>query len=326
MTRTVPDRLATFPFPFRADTFRYSTNVEAARVVVATEAGEWGSGILHLDGDYAAEVAERARVLERDPTRLQMLPHMRPASWDALLTMLRELEAQHPEQMRLTGSGRELVWRNDVLGVEHRFTEGDDDSVPGGPLGFLGSQIQDDVVLLDQREGSLWADAGNVTFAADWSMGFDTGMRFLEIHGPVPRVHEEGILPRAERFLMRLPPGAEYRRLNWTLGVDRRLDHATEVYPEWAPARRHIATAPAAEVGRRVHLRVELQHLVRLGASGAILFLIRTYLVSLEELAQVPAWRERLGRVLAELPADMADYKGLSRFRHRAADWCLSGT
>jgi hypothetical protein len=79
-------------------------------------------------------------------------------------------------------------------------------------------------------------------------------------------------------------------------------------------------------VGRRVHLRVELQHLIRLGGSGAILFLIRTYLVSLEELAQVPAWRERLGRVLGELPADMADYKGLSRFRHRAADWCLSGT
>jgi len=52
-------------------------------------------------------------------------------------------------------------------------------------------------VLLDQREGSLWADAGIVTFAADWSMRFDVGMRFLEVHGPVPRIHEEGIITRA---------------------------------------------------------------------------------------------------------------------------------
>lgn len=313
--------LSAFPYPFRTDRFRYSTNVEPARVPVETAAGSWGSGILHLDDDYAFEVAERARILESDPTRLQLLPHMRPAAWDALLTMLRELADRHPSMT--LAEGPECVWRNEVLGVEQRFTVGDDASLPGGPLGFLGSQIQDDVVLLDQREGSLWVDAGNVTFAADWSMGFDTGMRFLEVHGPVPRVHEEGILPRAERFLMRLAPGQEYRRLNWTLGVDRRLDHSTEVYPEWGPDRAAIGGAPLAEIGRRVHLRVELQHLVRLGASDAILFLIRTYLVSLEELAAVPPWRERLGRVLAELPDDMAAYKGLRGYRHRVAEWCL---
>jgi hypothetical protein len=55
-----------------------------------------------------------------------------------------------------------------------------------------------------------------------------------------------------------------------------------------------------------------------------VLFLIRTYLVSLAELAQVPAWRTRFGRVLAELPDDMAEYKGLTRFRRAAADWLLT--
>jgi dimethylamine monooxygenase subunit A len=315
------NRLAAFPFPLRADTFRYSTNVEQARVPVETAAGSWGSGILHLDEDYAAEVAERARILERDPSRLQLLPHMRPAAWDALLTLLRELAAQHPSMTLVEGP--ECVWRNEVLGVEQRFTVGDDDSLPGGPLGFLGSQVQDDVVLLDQREGALWVDAGVVTFASDWSLDFVTGMRFLDVHGPVPRVHEEGVLPRAERFLMRLAPGAEYRRVNWTLCVDRRLDLSTEVRDEWAPVRAGIGAAPLAELGRRVHLRVELQHLIRLGASDAILFLIRTYMLSLEELAEVPAWRERVGRVLSELPEDIAAYKGLAGFRHRVAEWCL---
>ena len=40
MTRTtLPARIGEFPFPFRADTYRYSTNVEPARVPVQTEAG-----------------------------------------------------------------------------------------------------------------------------------------------------------------------------------------------------------------------------------------------------------------------------------------------
>ena len=56
------------------------------------------------------------------------------------------------------------------------FTVGDDSSLPEGPLRFLGSQIQDDIILLDVREGTLWLDAGLVTFAADWSFGFDVGM------------------------------------------------------------------------------------------------------------------------------------------------------
>ncbi|MBA4865641.1 DUF3445 domain-containing protein [Streptomyces sp. PSKA54] len=316
-------RIAGFPFPFRADTYRYSTNVEPARVPVATEAGGWGGGILDIDGEYAAELAERERILAADPTRLTVLPHMGPACWDALRTLLRELAAQHPDVMELRRDGDELVWRNELLGIEQRFRDGDDDTLPGGPLGFLGSQIQDDIVLLDQREGSLWADAGLVTFAADWSLHFDVGMRFLEVHGPVPRVHEEGVISRAERFLMRLQPGQEYRRTNWTMSVDRRLDQSTEVYPLWGRDRRLIAEAPADELAERLQLRVEVQHLIRLGASGAVLFLIRTYLLSLAELAQVPAWRTRFGRVLAELPDDMAEYKGLTRFRRAAADWLL---
>ena len=174
-------------------------------------------------------------------------------------------------------------------------------------------------MLLDQREGSLWADAGLVTFAADWSMGFDVGMRFLEVHGPVPRVHEAGVVQRAEQFLMRLQPGQEYRRTNWSMTVDRRLDTSTETYPEWGPDRRPIATDPA--LPDRLHLRVEVQHLIRLGVSNAVCFLIRTYLLSLRDLAAVPEWRRRLAAVLDELPEDMAEYKGLTRFRGAAVDW-----
>jgi hypothetical protein len=150
-------------------------------------------------------------------------------------------------------------------------------------------------------------------------MRFDTGMPFLQIHGPVPRVHAEGVIPRAHRFLLRLESHRPYRRTNWTMSIDRTLDQSTETYPQWGPDRALISGDPA--LPDRLQLRVEVQHLIRLPTSGAVLFLIRTSMLSLRELAMVPEWGVRFGSVLRELPADMVDYKGLTRFRDAAADW-----
>ncbi|TQS46923.1 heme-dependent oxidative N-demethylase family protein [Cryptosporangium phraense] len=311
-----------FPFPFRADTFRYGTNVERARTVVPTAAGSWGGGLLDVDDRYRADLRLRSEILARDGGRSCVLPHAVPACWDALLTVLRELASAYPDVFSLDAVGGGYRWRNALLDVSVTFAVGD--FLPGGPLGFLASQIQDDVVVLDQREGALWADAGVVTFAAGWSLGFDVGMRFSEIHAPVPRIASEGVVSRAERFLMRLAPGEEYRRTNWSATLDGHLDQSTEAYEVWGPARASAGSLGGVELARRLYLRVEVQHLIRLGYSGAILFLIRTYLCSLEELATVPEWRVRFGRVLGELPEDMATYKGLSPFRAAAAAWLLA--
>jgi hypothetical protein len=223
--------------------------------------------------------------------------------------------------MSFDRDGNACRWQNTLQDLDLEFTLGDDGSLPVEPLRFLGSQIQDDIALLDQREGALWLDAGLVTFAADWSFGFDVGMKFLEVHGPVPRVHQEQIITRAQQFLLRLQPGEKYRGANWTMTVDRRLDTSTETYPQWARDRATVAGDPA--LPDRLHLRVEVQHLIRLPHSGAVLFLVRTHLLSLSDIARVPAWRERLGRVLAELPEDMAEYKGISRYRSAASAWLL---
>jgi dimethylamine monooxygenase subunit A len=314
-------RIARFPFPFRSDTYRYRTDVEPAREFVTTAAGGWGDRVLDIDGEYHDELRQRAGILRRDPSRCTVLPHMRVAAWDALLLLLTELAATYPRWMTLTSEGRRYRWHNGLLGRSHDFVLGDGDSLPCHPLRFAGSQVQDDIVLLDQREGALWADAGLVTFAAGWSLGFDVGMRLAEVHGPVPRVHAEGVITRAEQFLLRLQPGQEYRRTNWSMTVGRRLDTSTEAYPEWA-GDRHLVAADNA-LPDRLHLRVEVQHLLRLPASGAILFLIRTHLASLREVAEVPGWGSRLASVLAELPPDMVDYKGLAPFRDAAVDWLV---
>ncbi|MFK4299313.1 hypothetical protein ABH924_004494 [Arthrobacter sp. GAS37] len=320
---TLTPSVRRFPFPFREDSYRYSTNVEPAPQFVPTDAGGWGDRLIEIDPHYRSELEERAAILDRDPSRIAMLAHMGPAVWDTITTLLPVLAADYPDVMSFTREGRRCHWRNDLLGLDSDFVIGDASTLPMEPLRFIASQIQDDIALLDQREGALWLDAGVITFAADWSLGFDVGMRFLEVHGPVPRVHEEQIITRAQQFLMRLQPGEKYRRTNWTMTVDRRLDTSTETYPEWGPDRLEVVDDP--ELPKRLHLRVEVQHLIRLPQSGAILFLVRTHMISLAEISAVPAWRQRLGRVLAELPEDMADYKGISRYRDAAASWLLGG-
>jgi hypothetical protein len=321
---SAPDLLAAFPFPFSADSYRYSTNLEPAGTEVVTSAGRWGERILDLDGEYDREIAERAAILAADPSRHAALPHMRPACWDAMLVLMRELAAAYPETMSLGGDGTGWRWRNERLGLDQRFVYGDDSSLPAEPLDYIARQVQEDVVLLDQRDGLLFADAGVVTFAAAWSFGFDLGMEFLEIHGPVPRLRESGVITRARDFLLRLQPHEVFRRTNWSMAIGRRLDLSMEAYPDWAPDKALPGTVDDDAFGRLVHLRVEVQHLIRLPESGAICFLIRTYMLPLADLATVEPWRRRAATVLAELPEDLADYKGFAPYRDRLVDWLTS--
>ncbi|HEY1133886.1 MAG TPA: DUF3445 domain-containing protein [Nocardioides sp.] len=322
---TAPDLVAGFPFPFPNETYRYSTNVEPARGVVTTPAGQWGAAVVDVDSAYGDELAERAAILERDPSRHAVLPHMDVACWDAMLCLMRELALSRPDAFGLEvldgGPRPSYRWRNDLLGIDHTFVLGDPATLPAPPLRWITAQVQEDVVLLDERDGTLYGDAGVVTFAADWSFGFDVGMTFLEIHGPVPRIHAEGVITRAHEFIKRLQPGETYRRTNWTLTIGRRLDVSTELYPEWGPDRETVQVVDDETFGRLVHLRTEVQHLIRLPESGAVMFLIRSYLLPFDELVRVEPWRVRAADVIAELPEDMADYKGIAKYRHRAAAW-----
>lgn len=318
----LPERIRRFPFPFYADSYRYSANVEPARKEVETEVGAWGSTLLDVDEHYLNDLKERDGVLQRDPSRLAVLPNMRPAVWDAITTLLPAMAEDYPDTMSFQRQGDLCRWKNGLQDLEVEFTIGDDTSLPMDPLRFLGSQIQDDIVFLDKREKALWLDAGLVTFAADWSIGFDVGMKFMEVHVPVPRVLEERVTTRAEAFLLNLQPGEQFRRTNWTMTVDRRLDTSTETYPNWAADRSAIVDDP--DLPDRLHLRVEVQHMLCLPHTGTVLFLIRSYLLPLTDIAKVPAWRERLGHVLAELPEDMAEYKGIIRYRQAASDWLLA--
>ena len=91
-----PDRIRRFPWPFTADRYAYTANVEPAPALRRTAVGAWGQHIFDIDDGYGVEIAERRAVLARDPSRHVALPHMQAASWDAMLWSLQNLAATDP--------------------------------------------------------------------------------------------------------------------------------------------------------------------------------------------------------------------------------------
>lgn len=314
-------RIARFPFPFSSDQYRYTANVEPARQAAVTAAGQWGTTLFDEDDEYVLELRARAEVLAKDPSRYSAFPHMMPAQWDALVYICKDLADAAPDRFSFERDGEGWLWTNHELESSQHFVVGNPETLPCDPLEFIGRNVQEDIVLLDQRDGSLYIDATCVTFSSSWSPTFVTGMTFLEMHGPVPRAMADGTLSRAEAFIMRLEPNEAYRRTGWGLQAGTRLDISLDSSPEWAPAKEAFMANPSGDIGQTIQMRIEVQHIVRLPETSAILFTIRSYLLPIAALLETEGWAERTIKVLDELPSDLASYKGLSILGPIAANW-----
>ena len=313
--RNSPKAIRRFPFPFHEDGYMYSVNLEPH---VPGPKGSVFEHTFDVDEHYVAEMRDRALVLAEDPLRCQSLPHMTLAGWDLLELIMTSKARDYPHWFELHKQGDKWHWINKPLEIEQKFTFGDETTLPYGPMEYITRQTQGDFSLQDHRDDNLWMDAGMITTQADWSLDFDVGMSFHEWHAPVPLAHEKGIFDRALKFLLNLQLGAPVRRFNWTMTVDPLLDTSPETYPQWGPTR---ASLTPETIGKRMHLRVELQTLIRLPRSNAIAFPIRCYLIKFDELVTVPKWGRRLHRVIRDLPEELAVYKGFARNRPMMLDY-----
>ncbi|MEM7761690.1 MAG: DUF3445 domain-containing protein [Cyanobacteria bacterium P01_A01_bin.40] len=309
-----PDAIKQFPFPFAEDSYQYSVNIQPVSNVA----------IFDVDEHYETEIELRNNILDRGKTgRYVNLPHMKDAQWDTLEAVMEDLAIYYPESFSLEQKGDCWTWENKILNIRDSFTFLDESSLPCEPLEYIARQVQEDIILLDQRDQDLFLDAGVLMFPTKWSIEFDAGMSFEEFHAPVPRAHEMGVFKQAKGFLRRIEIGKPWTRRNWTMTVNRRLDTSFETYPEWGKDRSSVTLD---NCGAKVHLRVEVQRFVRLPRSNSLMFTIHTYLINLEELATNPVWATRLHEVLKKLPADVVQYKGFSRYHDTVMAWLSQNT
>lgn len=313
--RNSPEAIKRFPFPFGEDQYMYSVNIEPHAKGKPGSVYEYA---LDVDEHYVAECLDKQITLEQDPGRYESLPHMMDAQWDFVELCMEAMARDYPKHFSLQKNGKTWTWENKPLDIKDTFVFGDASTLPMDPFKYMGLQVQGDFVLLDQRDETLYADAGFVTSQADWSLAFNVGMSWKEWHGPVPRVTELGVMDRALKYLLNLQLGSPVRRLNWTMTINPRLDTSPENYPLWGGDRNKVN---ADNAGDLAHLRVELQSLFRMPRSNAIMFGVRCYLISLNEIATYPRWVKRLHRVLKGLHPDLIEYKGITKFHAAAVSW-----
>ncbi|GAM15539.1 heme-dependent oxidative N-demethylase family protein [Mesobacillus selenatarsenatis] len=298
------EKISAFPYPFvENNVYRYSNNAIPLNPPIAIE----------VTDSYIEELNLKRGLLKMHPKRcFHSEPHTMDAQWEALDLILNQLAEYYPEKFKLVTNGGHWIFNNLHKGEKQSFTFGDPTTLDREPLDFVGRHVQEDLILMMQRDGDLFLDAGQLCFPANWSLYFDAGMSFKEIHTPIPGFQSASLDERILQFLMRIEAGSPWWRKNWSLMAGNRLDTSLETFAEWGQARKKVTKE---NVGELVHLRVEVQKLFRLPKSNGILFTIHTHMLPLEQFIKHTPWLEQFSSILQELPDFIADYKGISLYR-----------
>ena len=137
--RNSPAAIRRFPFPFIEDSYLYSVNIEPA---TSRDPGSVYEHAFDIDEHYRSEMAERALILDNDPRRYLVMPHMQAAAWDALQMLMENLAVDYPQWFSLVRDGDRWHWRNHLLQIDQPFIFGDAASLPCAPLEYIGRQVQ----------------------------------------------------------------------------------------------------------------------------------------------------------------------------------------
>ena len=221
----------------------------------------------------------------------------RVAQREVLDLLAAHLVAQHPDRYRRAGGT--IAFANRTVPL---------DTVEA-PLVTAGALVQEDLVLMRRDESGWRLVAGYVAFPSSWTLTEKFGRRMEDIHMPVPDFGEgtrNALL--INRMFDNLRAGQPVMRFNWSINPDADLHY---------PASKAHGALPQGQALslESIYARVERQTLMKLPASGDILFTIRIHANPLSVLATLPEGA-RIATALADqleaLTPPQAAYKGLA--------------
>lgn len=259
------------------------------------EVAEW----IEVRDDHDEQMAAKAAVLaDHHETAFAVLDDVTDAAAEVLDTLVDHLRRTFPDH-----------------GIAERAGSIDTSL---HPLDAAGRLVQEDLVLMVERNGRLVFGGGSVCFPNRWDLRSKLGRTMAEVHAPVARLNEQLGEP-IDRFLDRLTPERSFWRLGWGV-LD--TDHLYQAVDATAPPRPGTGLAGTDSTGEpsidEMYLRVERETLRRFPLTRCVLFTIRTHLTCLRTVAADPVEAGRLAEALDALPADVADYKQLDRLGGRA--------
>lgn len=218
-----------------------------------------------------------------------------PRSWSAQQEfqhhLLQHLIADHSNRYRLAA---ETLYYD---------AEGQAWSLQENNLWHMSLWVQEDICILELIEDEYRLTAASVCSPSNWRLEDKIGQTLDIIHQPVPNYQRE-LAQRVNRLFDNIKPHKPLLRFNWSIQIGNEL--------LW----RKDLNAEASEQ-EELYWRVERQTLVRLPQTQAIVFAIRIYLHSFTAMLALPAFRSNLSAILASLPAEQKQYKGIETIDNR---------
>ncbi len=174
------------------------------------------------------------------------------------------------------------------------------------PLEQASLLIQEDLVIMSPAPEGQWIlSAACVCFPSRWDLLDKVGENLHSIHGPVPH-YEERIGYATDAMFSKFTPDRPGWRINWTV-----LDSPDLFQPSGTGRKARAHESGNLETfAANTYFRSERQTLWAL-TTGDVLFTIRTYVNSLEQLDErFPQFRENLGKTMITSSAQTQEYKG----------------
>lgn len=223
--------------------------------ILPIEGDDW----LRVDDAFAAQMAERARLIETRPEVVHgLLETGRPAAEELYRVILARLA--RTEDYRV---GASSVLRPD--GVEVALD-------PDTPLKTLGLLVQEDLCLMEKHGDEHVLTGAILCFPASWWLTEKLGRPLLGIHIPVPS-YDPDIAKRVQRLFDAIRPEHPLWRVNALVYRDPTLHQP-----------RHEAD-PRVDRRGGTFVRSERQCLLRLPETRAVVFSIHTYVVDIATLS-----------------------------------------
>lgn len=212
-----------------------------------------------MDDAFAAQMAEKARLIAAHPAAVHALPDAaRPAAEELLALVLASLAGKPGYRV-----GQADVLRPDGVSVALDATQ---------PLLTLAALVQEDFCLLQRRGDAHVLTAAVLAFPGSWTLAEKLDQPLTAIHAPV-EPYDPALAARVQRLFTLIRPDRPMWRMNALLYADAAL---------FQPKSQHD-TRPRS--GERPFLRAEKQYLLGLPVSGAVVFSIHTYVVRAASLA-----------------------------------------
>ncbi|HEY5822942.1 MAG TPA: DUF3445 domain-containing protein [Cyclobacteriaceae bacterium] len=268
--------------------------------------------LIECDEHYLTEVAIKRKLLEEDQRYyFRAAPETLPYQWEVIDIVLTSLITTYPENFKLIKTENQWSWENKLLNENYAFEFGNETTLPLPPLDWVGRQIQEDLLILNQQ---LILIAGSLCFPSGWDLDGKMNKNFFDIHGPLPSLTNV-IIETANKFIERIPIGKAFQRNNWGFRITDQLDLSARHTANYQSLLSKISSEMNEDnAGEKIFVRVEHQTLSRLPKSGMVLFTIHTIQNKLSEEVKDKARAKTMYSFLSSVPEKLLEYKVMTPF------------